>query len=56
MSLGLLVGTVKAMLAVMAGVLMGLTYLLARRGRSAPPLPFYAGGVKKKNKNRRQEK
>lgn len=45
MSLGLLVGTVLAMLAVMAGVLMGLTYLLARRGRSAPPLPFYAGGV-----------
>jgi len=33
MSLGLLVGTVMAMLAVMAGVLMGLTYLLARRGR-----------------------
>ena len=45
MSLGLLVGTVMAMLAVMAAVLMGLTYLLARRGRSAPPLPFYAGGV-----------
>jgi len=37
MSLGLLVGTVLAMLAGMAAVLMGLTYLLARRGRSAPP-------------------
>ena len=45
MSLGLLVGTVLAMLAGLAAVLTGLTYLLARRGKSAPPLPFYAGGV-----------
>ncbi|HRK71653.1 MAG TPA: serine hydrolase [Micropepsaceae bacterium] len=45
MSLGLLTGTVMAMLAVMAAVLVGLTYLFARRGKSAPPLPFYAGGV-----------
>jgi Na+/citrate or Na+/malate symporter len=45
MSLGLLAGTVLAMLAVMAAVLVGLTYLFARRGKSVPPLPFYVGGV-----------
>ncbi|MDR4481493.1 MAG: mechanosensitive ion channel [Nitrospira sp.] len=45
MSLGVLVGSIVAIFVVMAAVLIGLTYLFARRGKSAPPLPFYAGGV-----------
>ena len=45
MSVGALVGTVVAILACAAAVLIGLAYLFARRNKPAPPLPFYAGGV-----------
>ncbi len=45
MSLGVLVGTVIAILAGAAAVLIGLIYLFARRGKPVPHLPFYAGGV-----------
>ncbi len=44
MSLAILAGMVVAIL-VVAAVLIGVTFLFSRRGRSAPPLPFYAGGV-----------
>ena len=30
---------------IVAAVLIGMTVLFSRRGRAAPPLPFYAGGV-----------
>lgn len=45
MSLGLLLGAVLAILAIVAAVLIGLTYLFARHRKSPPPLPFYTGGV-----------
>lgn len=45
MSLGVLVGTLVATVAVVAAVLIGFAYLFAKRGRSIPPLPLYAGGV-----------
>ncbi|MBS0172340.1 MAG: mechanosensitive ion channel [Nitrospira sp.] len=45
MSLGILVGTVMTMMAVVAAVLIGFVYLFAKRGKSVPPLPCYAGGV-----------
>lgn len=45
MSLGILVGAATAMFAIVAAILLGLISLFARRGQSAPRLPFYAGGV-----------
>ena len=45
MSLGILVGAATAVFAIVAAILLGLISLFARRGQSAPRLPFYAGGV-----------
>ena len=45
MTFGVLVGTVVATVALVAAVLIGFAYLFAKRGKSVPPLPFYAGGV-----------
>jgi len=45
MNLGMLAGTVIGSCVVVAAVLVGLAYVSSRRGRSVPPLPFYAGGV-----------
>lgn len=45
MTFGVLVGTVVATVALVAAVLIGFAYLFAKRGKSVPRLPFYAGGV-----------
>lgn len=45
MSLGSLLGAILAIVACVAGVLVGLTYVFTRRGKPVPVLPFYAGGV-----------
>ncbi|MGC3974544.1 MAG: mechanosensitive ion channel [Nitrospira sp.] len=45
MNFGTLVGSILAILACAAGVLIGLTYVFTRRGKPVPVLPFYAGGV-----------
>ncbi len=45
MSFGILVGTVVTTIAVVVAVLIGFAYLFARRGKSVPPLPWYAGGM-----------
>ncbi|WHZ15768.1 MAG: mechanosensitive ion channel family protein [Nitrospira sp.] len=45
MGLGILAGTVIAICVVVAAALIGVAYLSSRRGRPAPPLPFYAGSV-----------
>ena len=41
----MLIGMAVVTLTLVAAVLIGLTYVFTRRGKVAPSLPFYAGGV-----------